>query len=180
MTRLTTKEMNPYDKVNIFLYGTLKKDLPNHMLLRDFQNGKAKYTCTARTKSKYPLVMATDCNMPFMLNKPDTGHFVTGEVYRIDQRLLSRLDKLFYLGQWYDYQYILVQSIPIEEGDEEKEIECLSFVLNYFHDKLLELPMLESYTHQRKYCAPNRHRTLFLYQLIRQTKTVYDEWKPHC
>jgi len=40
----------------------------------DSANGLAEFVCTARTVNKYPLVIASQFNIPFLLGKQDTGH----------------------------------------------------------------------------------------------------------
>lgn len=58
----------------VFLYGTLKRGEPNHELIRDTANGYAKFLGIGKTKNKYPLVIATRFNIPFLLHKPGVGH----------------------------------------------------------------------------------------------------------
>ena len=45
----------------------------------------------ATTVSRYPLVVATDYNIPVLLARPGTGHRVTGQVYQVDHRMLQHL-----------------------------------------------------------------------------------------
>lgn len=58
----------------IFVYGTLKRGEPNYGILINRDNGHAKFKGIGRTINKYPLVIATKYNIPFLLKKPDTGH----------------------------------------------------------------------------------------------------------
>lgn len=79
----------------VFVYGTLKKsnkqslgkdflkiglmillnlDQPNHKVLLNDVNGQAKFICIARTLQKWPLVIASQYNIPYLLEKPETGH----------------------------------------------------------------------------------------------------------
>lgn len=57
----------------VFVYGTLKSGQPNHFLMQDVKNGVAKFVSSAVTTEKFPLVVATRYNIPFLLNKPGTG-----------------------------------------------------------------------------------------------------------
>ena len=57
----------------VFVYGTLKTDLPNHFLLKDSNNGSAKFLSNGKTSHKYPLVVSTPFNIPFLLNKQGFG-----------------------------------------------------------------------------------------------------------
>jgi len=43
---------------------------------------------------RFPLVIATQYNIPMILDCEGTGHQVQGEVYKIDQRMLEHLDVL--------------------------------------------------------------------------------------
>ena len=59
--------------IKVFVYGTLKHGFPNHMLLEDPQQGVTKFLTTGYTKEKYPLVVATDAHIPFLLPLPGKG-----------------------------------------------------------------------------------------------------------
>jgi gamma-glutamylaminecyclotransferase len=58
----------------VFVYGTLKKNEPNHYWLQEPSNGYAKFLTTAKTIEKYPLIIATRYNIPFLLDCPGKGH----------------------------------------------------------------------------------------------------------
>ncbi|XP_035985409.1 gamma-glutamylaminecyclotransferase C-like [Fundulus heteroclitus] len=76
----------------VFVYGSLKRAQPNYPLITDSSNGKAELLATATTVQKYPLVIATQYNIPFLLNLPGQGHRVHGELYRVDEKMLKYLD----------------------------------------------------------------------------------------
>ncbi|KAM4538593.1 gamma-glutamylaminecyclotransferase C-like [Fundulus diaphanus] len=76
----------------VFVYGSLKRAQPNYPLITDSNNGKAELLATATTVQKYPLVIATQYNIPFLLNLPGQGHRVHGELYRVDEKMLKYLD----------------------------------------------------------------------------------------
>ena len=74
------------DLHKVFVYGTLKQDEPNHYMLQnggpdleDFKSSKnqtfqpAKFICKAETLQKYPLVIASKFNIPYLLDKPGHG-----------------------------------------------------------------------------------------------------------
>ncbi|XP_030636470.1 gamma-glutamylaminecyclotransferase B-like [Chanos chanos] len=77
----------------IFVYGTLKRGQPNYYRMLDAANGKAEYCGRARTVEKYPLVIAGRYNIPFLLNEPGEGQRVHGEIYSVDDQMLSFLDR---------------------------------------------------------------------------------------
>lgn len=78
----------------LFVYGTLKAGEPNHQILKDSANGMAKYWCKATTTIKMPLVIGTRYNIPFLINKPGMGSYVTGEIYEVDDGMMHILDNL--------------------------------------------------------------------------------------
>lgn len=57
-----------------FVYGTLKREGLNNYLLLDSNNGKAEFVCEATTVEKFPLVIATEANIPFLLYVPGDGN----------------------------------------------------------------------------------------------------------
>lgn len=58
------------DQTLIFVYGTLKTGEPNHNLL----NGRnVELVSQAVTLDEWPLIIATERNVPFLLNKPGYG-----------------------------------------------------------------------------------------------------------
>jgi len=66
----------------VFVYGTLKRNQPNNYCLNDTENGCAVFRSVAVTINKYPLVISTKFNIPFLLQKEGTGH-VSNFVYNI-------------------------------------------------------------------------------------------------
>lgn len=77
----------------VFVYGTLKRGQPNHKVLRDRMNGCAAFRGRGRTLEPYPLVIAGEHNIPHLLNLPGQGQRVAGEIYAVDERMLSFLDE---------------------------------------------------------------------------------------
>uniref|UniRef100_A0A182WY00 Gamma-glutamylcyclotransferase family protein n=1 Tax=Anopheles quadriannulatus TaxID=34691 RepID=A0A182WY00_ANOQN len=124
----------------VFVYGTLKRGEPNHHWLTDAANGQARFIAKGRTVGRYPLVVATRHNVPFLLDVPGTGHSVVGEIYEIDDRMLGRLDVLEDYPQLYDRR-------PEEIRNETSSaVECcLVYLIRSFPKRLLELPLLEEY-----------------------------------
>ncbi|XP_024150049.1 gamma-glutamylaminecyclotransferase C [Oryzias melastigma] len=100
----------------VFVYGTLKRGQPNHYRMFDSTNGKAEFLATALTTQRYPLVIATKYNIPFLLNLPGQGQRVHGEIYEVDERMLKFLDDFESVPSM--YQRTLVE-LEVEEGGEE-------------------------------------------------------------
>lgn len=60
---------------HMFVYGTLKRNEPNHHILAKEDNGFSEFVGTAVTETKYPLVIASKWNIPFLLDtKTAQGH----------------------------------------------------------------------------------------------------------
>jgi len=59
----------------IFVYGTLKTGQRYHDLLKEF--GNHQFFGTGYTENKYPLIIATSANLPFMLDAPGKGQVCT-------------------------------------------------------------------------------------------------------
>lgn len=59
---------------SVFVYGTLKQNQPNHSVLNDTDNGSAILRSAACTIKKYPLVISTKYNIPFLLHNEGVGY----------------------------------------------------------------------------------------------------------
>ena len=99
----------------VFVYGTLKKDFPNHQRYMK----PARFIGTYQTVEKYPLVLFGDRYVPGMLNSPGQGHHVEGEVYEMDYECLAQIDFLEGLHETDGYrrQMIAVKSIKRGKSD---------------------------------------------------------------
>lgn len=95
--------MTPARKlIQVFVYGTLKKGEPNHYWLTNQENGFAQFISSGKTETKFPLIIATKYNIPFLLNVPETGHNVYGEIYSVDEEMMKNLDDLEDYPELYD------------------------------------------------------------------------------
>lgn len=99
-----------------FVYGTLKRGEPNHHLLTRPENGVSKFVGCAETTVKLPLVIGTRYNIPFLLNKRGTGHFVRGEVYEVDDAMMEKLDELEGYPEFYDREVQDMKILDDAEG----------------------------------------------------------------
>ncbi|CAH0599924.1 unnamed protein product [Chrysodeixis includens] len=130
---------------NVFVYGTLKRDEPNNYWLVDKKNGHSSFVGEGTTKIKYPLVIATKYNIPFLLHKPGTGHLVKGEVYEVDDAMLSKLDILEDHPNYYIRELDDITTIK-DQSNEEVTFKCWVYFLKKFKPELLRRPMLECYS----------------------------------
>lgn len=54
----------------VFVYGTLKRGEPNHYWFSKEEEGYYKFLYEAKTTDKYPLIIGTKYNIPFLLFSP--------------------------------------------------------------------------------------------------------------
>jgi len=137
----------------LFVCGALKYGQPSHSILQNSGNGSAKYWCRATTTEKLPLVIATRYNIPFLLNKPGIGYYVTGEIYEVDDKMLDSLDNLE------DCQDIFTREMKdMNIGVGEGTVPCWVYLLQKYPEKLLSLPYLSSYENGASHPYVRRNR----------------------
>lgn len=62
----------------VFVYGTLKQGQPNHHVITGCKEGKYTLLGQGRTVSKWPLVIASPFNIPYLLDIEGEGHVSIG------------------------------------------------------------------------------------------------------
>ncbi|XP_029378930.1 gamma-glutamylaminecyclotransferase B-like [Echeneis naucrates] len=136
----------------IFVYGTLKKGQPNYFRLLNGTNGKAEFLASALTVEKYPLVIAGEYNIPFLLNIPGQGHRVHGEIYKVDDRMLNFLDDFESVPSLYQRTAVRVEVmrwLRRTEGEEAQPPGSITEAFLYSTDThpsdWPSLPCYESY-----------------------------------
>lgn len=103
----------------VFVYGTLKRGEPNHHVIDPAihcsqENGQSRFVGRGFTEEKFPLIIGTRFNIPFLLDKAGLGHKIRGELYEVDDKVLKQLDILENYPVFYDRE---VQ--PINCSDKE-------------------------------------------------------------
>lgn len=137
---------NSIDMTHIFVYGTLKRGQPNNYRMFDSSNGKAEFLATACTTQKYPLVIATQYNIPFLLNIPGKGHRVHGEIYKVDDQLLNFLDDFEVVPKMYQRSPILVEVMKaVKDLKAGSTIEVFVYSTQTYKPDWLLLPIYENY-----------------------------------
>ena len=117
----------------IFVYGTLKTGQPNHHWLQNENNGiQRKLDGLFFTKSKFPMVLDTPWNIPFLIDHENFGKSIYGEVYEVDDLMLSKLDILEGYPKWYDRK-----TIQVEQSGSVSEAQVY-LLNNVDHDKFLK------------------------------------------
>ncbi len=74
----------------VFVYGTLKRGFINH----DAYLSDQTFISVATTTARYPLFVAGPWNSPILLNEPNHGHKIEGELFEVTSFALKRLDIL--------------------------------------------------------------------------------------
>nr|CAD7604293.1 unnamed protein product [Timema genevievae] len=149
---------------NVFVYGTLKTKEPNHHWLTDPKKGKATFIGEAETVKKYPLVIATKYNIPFLLDCQNHGHNVCGEVYKVDEQMLASLDILEDHPSFYQRD---IEHVRLMNSTEEENIfKCWIYFLNKFKPEMLSLP------HHKNYSSTGDHGLQYLERY--QRNSCYD------
>lgn len=115
----------------VFVYGTLKKGEPNYHWLTTEDNGLAQFMCNGKTIEKFPLIVATKYNIPFLLNVPETGHNINGEIYSIDEKMFANLDELE------DYPKLYDRNIFQINGSDGQVQICFSFLWQICHIQII-------------------------------------------
>lgn len=80
-------------RVLVFVYGTLKRGEPNASIMADLVTGMQRFIGTGKTVNAYPLIIASEYNIPFCLDKPGIGNRISGELYEVDEQKLEVLDE---------------------------------------------------------------------------------------
>jgi gamma-glutamylaminecyclotransferase len=130
----------------VFVYGTLKRGFANHSLL-----SAATYIGEFRTSTPYPLVVGGAYFSPYLLDIPDTGARVLGEVYAVCDDALASLDVLENVGVNYTRRVLKVLSAT----DRSFHASAYAYLKCNFGEDLLEKPVMDNYQ-CRKYVP--RHR----------------------
>ncbi|XP_042877670.1 putative gamma-glutamylcyclotransferase CG2811 isoform X2 [Penaeus japonicus] len=124
----------------VFVYGSLKQTQPNHHWLTDKENGEARLRGLATTQERYPLVVASRYNIPYVLASPGKGKQIEGELYEVDDQMLAKLDILEVHPKYYERKMI---KASIQESKEV--VDCWIYLLHHFRPELLKLPHLSTY-----------------------------------
>jgi len=148
----------------VFVYGTLKTGEANHHVI---SSGEGHSLCLGkgRTQTKFPLVIGSRFNVPYLLDAPGKGHQIIGQVYRVDDPKLAQLDVLEGVPDHYQRRketVLLFNPDKSEDRNGESVLECWLYVQGNFKQELLDLKHLEEYcleTYKDKPYVPRSERT---------------------
>ncbi|XP_005112636.1 gamma-glutamylaminecyclotransferase isoform X4 [Aplysia californica] len=141
----------------IFSYGTLKQGERNEYVMKDPNNGTATFVGRGCTAKKYPLVVASQYGIPFLLLLEGQGSQVLGEVYEVDDSMLAFLDAFESHPDFYRREVatvLMTQDKNGEKLDPPQTKECWIYFLPKYKPEMLELQFLENYTSESKDHVP--------------------------
>ncbi|KAK8396207.1 hypothetical protein O3P69_005339 [Scylla paramamosain] len=150
----------------VFVYGTLRQGKPNHFRLLEANSGSAQYLGLATTCEKYPLVIASRYNIPYLLAAPGYGKRVLGEVYEVDDKMLEVLDQLEAHPKYYERK---MRKVKLEESG--KEVECWLYLLHKYKPFMMELPFLDDYN-----AAPDDPDKQYMPRYLREKGNENEYW----
>ncbi|KAK3605990.1 hypothetical protein CHS0354_019671 [Potamilus streckersoni] len=142
--------------IRVFVYGTLKRGQPNHFYLDETsgrtKKGICKFMVKAQTLDKYPLVVATRFNVPFLLAARGIGKNVIGEVYEVDDECFQSLDELEEYPKVYGRELINVRLLEHSGNGAScgDTIQCWCYFLYNFKPEILNLPYHEEYDDSKR------------------------------
>ncbi|CAJ0578620.1 unnamed protein product, partial [Mesorhabditis spiculigera] len=145
----------------VFVYGTLKKNEPNHHYLMA-TSGSCDFIGNGRSVSKFPLIIATQFNIPMALRDRKRGKRIQGEVYKIDEEKLGYLDELEAYPDLYTRE---LETIEMADGSTEK---AWMYLLHEWRDDIFDTSseLLDCYSskgeHGREYVDRLKRARLLL------------------
>lgn len=162
-------------KHRLFAYGTLKSGQPNNHYLKNNECGTCRFVATGCTELAFPLVIATEWNLPFLLYAPGKGQKVYGEIYDIDDECLKWMDEFEGHPLMYERDRVKVQIISraadnhLKGAVSESDItECWVYYLKKFEPELLSLETFSSY------CAFGKHNRTYIPREDRSDSTNFE------
>lgn len=143
----------------VFIYGTLKQGQPNHKVLLDDTNGCATFQGRGHTVEPYPLVIAGEHNIPYLLNLPGHGHCVVGEIYAVDEQMLHFLDEFESCPDMYQRTLVRVvvfewegaHDTPNETPAANRTVQCFVYSTATYPPEWVHLPYHDNYDSQGKH-----------------------------
>lgn len=106
----------------VFVYGTLKKGYYNNRLL----DGQ-EFVSEATTKPKYRLYNLG--SFPGLIEDNETGKAIKGEIWRVEERVIPRLDRLEGHPHFYRREFLEIDGVDdvqgyIFNGSVREDAEC--------------------------------------------------------
>jgi len=135
----------------VFVYGTLKAGEPNYSVMTDETTGRWEFVGAGTMVNKYPLVIGSRYNIPFLLAQEGVGYNVRGEVYCVDDDKLKALDILEAYPEFYTRR---VEEIAMASGE---VLRAWTYLLPVWREELMTSEHFVSYSskgsHGREYVS---------------------------
>ncbi|XP_059173951.1 gamma-glutamylaminecyclotransferase-like isoform X2 [Physella acuta] len=132
----------------VFSYGTLKSGEPNFEVMNNPSKGRSTFVGVGETVKRYPLVVASQYAVPFLLLVEGKGENVQGEIYEVDEPKLASLDELECHPDFYHRKKTEILMYEDSQGNsiEPPEIkECWVYFLPRYKPEMIDLPYLKKY-----------------------------------
>ena len=131
----------------IFVFGTLKDGFPNFG-----ENDGQRVAGQFLTRDRFALYLIGERCTPWMMDNTGDGHRVVGEVYRVDDNGLARMDRLERVGLADGY---IRKGIVVEEtnsGTQQSVMVYLKPAIQLDHSEIQDGPLPEyTLSHAARY-----------------------------
>lgn len=129
------------EMAHVFVYGTLKRGQPNHKVMLDRSHGSAVFRGRGCTVESFPLVIAGEHNIPWLLNLPGKGRCVAGEIYEVDEKMLCFLDDFEGCPNMYQRTALQVRVLEWEGARGPGDcVQCFVYSTATYAPEWLHLP----------------------------------------
>ncbi|OQV14503.1 putative gamma-glutamylcyclotransferase [Hypsibius exemplaris] len=152
----------------VFVYGTLKAGEPNHDFLQPPHD--AVFIGKGATVERFPLVIASRYNIPFVLDAVGQGNRIQGEVYEVDDNTLADLDELEKHPDYYKRRPTRIELF----NPSATVLECGMYFLHGFHERLLTLPRYDNYSSAGAHGLPFQFRNDHVSDPLNPYSTIDD------
>lgn len=124
----------------IFVYGTLKKDFPNHKT-----NKGKRLNGDYLTKGRYPFYIVGQRFTPWLMLDEGNGHHIRGQVFTINDATLADMDKLERITQLKGFRRIQMTVIS-EQSGQELLVFAYGKPLEQLQDTVIQTKLDNEYT----------------------------------
>jgi len=133
--------------IYIFVYGTLKRGFQNY---DEFLLGSI-YCDKCKSLETYPLFVANNFFSPVLIDEKGHGKNVLGELYKVSQEILDRLDKLEGVGEDWGYHRVKIE-VKQETGN---VVLANAYAKNRKDLKSIHSEPLSNYKIDKRYVHPS-------------------------
>jgi len=118
----------------VAVYGTLKRNKPNHSLM---SLAESEFIGEGKTADKYPLIVGG--RLPYLFENVGVGEQIKVEIYKVDFRGLQVLDKFEGHPNFYTRKPVLC------EFPNGEKAECFIYFINKKRDDFSGFKLLKNY-----------------------------------